>query len=403
MGTSLAVGVRGAEELASVSIPVSDGALQLPEDKGELEGLRASAQEIIARLPIFDMRGVSSCDAGTSFDGSACVADISDTHICPNGTPSARNAQGCSACDSGYRLIGTGAGSTCLANAYACTDGTAASGQPSAHNENRCISCNGALLLDATTLTCMACVPSRDGDCDGTPNADDVDTDNDGLIEINSLEDLDFARHNLAGTSRQPGASAMPSTAGAPTTSTANCATDADGDGVYLCGYELTRSLDFNAAASYTSGSVNNAWRTGKGWLPIGDNSPRFSGIFEGNGNTISNLKITRKDTDYIGLFGYIGAAGEVRHLRLSNAQIAYTGTASLDASVGPLAGQSAGVIADVGATGGSAAGGNSSIDYIGGLVGWNLDGGTIVASHATGVVNSKSYWQQYRRACGPK
>ena len=35
-------------------------------------------------------------------------------------------------------------------------------------------------------------------------------------------------------------------------------------------GYELARSLDFNDPGSYASGTVNTAWTTGSGWLPIG-------------------------------------------------------------------------------------------------------------------------------------
>ena len=83
-----------------------------------------------------------------------------------------------------------------------------------------------------------------------------VDVDNDGLIEINYLEDLDYIRHdyiyhdptgyNLVGTRRKPGADAPAMTYGAPTSATANCANDEDKNGVYLCGYELARSLDFN-------------------------------------------------------------------------------------------------------------------------------------------------------------
>ena len=45
----------------------------------------------------------------------------------------------------------------------------------------------------------MFAVPDADGD--RVANDVDVDDDNDGLIEINFLEDLDYVRHDLAGTS----------------------------------------------------------------------------------------------------------------------------------------------------------------------------------------------------------
>lgn len=50
-------------------------------------------------------------------------------------------------------------------------------------------------------------------------------------------------------------------------------------------------------AASIDLSSVDN-------WTPIGTESNKFSGIFDGNGNTISGLKITT-DVEGAGLFGY--------------------------------------------------------------------------------------------------
>ena len=61
------------------------------------------------------------------------------------------------------------------------------------------------------------------------------------------------------------------STVGAPTRATTNC--DTAVGGVYLCGYELARNLDFDDATSYRSGSVNAAWTSDTGWTPIGDAS----------------------------------------------------------------------------------------------------------------------------------
>ena len=46
-----------------------------------------------------------------------------------------------------------------------------------------------------------------------------------------------------------------------------------------------------------------------KGWLPIGDSSAKFTGSFDGDGHTISNLIINRSNTDYVGLFGYAEGA----------------------------------------------------------------------------------------------
>jgi hypothetical protein len=71
-----------------------------------------------------------------------------------------------------------------------------------------------------------------------------------------------------------------------------------------------------------------------------------FTGIFDGNGHTISNLTITASTQDYVGLFGYVGSGGRIRNLGVENVNIA----------------------------------GSTSV---GGLVGWN--DGTLTACYATG------------------
>lgn len=61
-----------------------------------------------------------------------------------------------------------------------------------------------------------------------------------------------------------------------------------------------------------------------EGWLPIGNSSARFYGTFDGNGKTISGLWINRPQTDYVGLFGYIGSysATSIKNLTLKDVSI---------------------------------------------------------------------------------
>ena len=155
-----------------------------------------------------------------------------------------------------------------------------------------------------------------------------VDDDNDGLIEINNLEDLDNIRYNLAGTSYKTNATDPGNMNGAP--------------GSGLNGYELARDLDFADPASYASGMVNTAWTMGSGWLPIGDVLNRFTSILEGNGCKIKNLMIMRT-IGYVGLFGYIAVNGQVRNLGLENAVADYTGNSDNEINIGLLAGLSEG------------------------------------------------------------
>jgi len=149
-------------------------------------------------------------------------------------------------------------------------------------------------------------------DEDGTPQAYDIDKDNDGLIEICDLEGLHAMRHQLGGAGYQD------------TTRTA-VTSNGCADGRCI-GYELARSLDFKEdPTSYRSGEIDNKapWQGPKGWQPIGtfvrnDPGASFSGVFEGNGHTISDLFSQPTTQSYVGLFGCVGySAGN--DTRLSN------------------------------------------------------------------------------------
>ena len=77
--------------------------------------------------------------------------------------------------------------------------------------------------------------------------------------------------------------------------------------------YRLGKSIDLSAyGASYNGG---------KGWKPIGNNSNRFKGNFDGNRRTVSNLFINDASLDYAGLFGYIDS-GKIKNLGVVDADI---------------------------------------------------------------------------------
>ncbi len=60
----------------------------------------------------------------------------------------------------------------------------------------------------------------------------------------------------------------------------------------------------------------------GEEWVPLGTNSSPYLGVFDGNGNTISYLSIT-KDNNYNGLFGKV--EGKIFDLKISDFNIDYT------------------------------------------------------------------------------
>ena len=242
----------------------------------------------------------------------------------------------------------------------------------------------------------------------------DIDGDNDGLIEIRNLEMFNNIRNNLAGTTYDDealdtGTGDIGITFGGPTSATANCTIDPDGDMVFLCGYELMGNLDFADESSYVSGSTN--W-TNKTWRPVDEVTPDssstdalpdsavnagfpgigaasgntggFNAIFEGNGNTIANFySRNTAGTAYTGLFRSTDGNAQIRSLGVTNGNV-YGGIGASD-QVGVLVGVNRGTIIASSASG-STDGGAGNTDGVGGLVGNNA--GTIIASYAIGDGN---------------
>ena len=202
----------------------------------------------------------------------------------------------------------------------------------------------------------------------------DIDTDEDGLIEILTLEDLDAMRNALDGRRlrHQNGDGVLIESArGCPITG--------------CIGYELLQDLDFDNPAHYRAGRVNTAWTSGAGWQPIGTSLYPFTATFRGNGYTISNLTVNRLDSDG-GLFGMIDSSE-------ANATIEGLGLIDVDivggAHAGGLVGYNrAGNISKSYVTGSVAARGNGISSIVGGLVGRN-EGGIITASYALAQVRT--------------
>ena len=213
----------------------------------------------------------------------------------------------------------------------------------------------------------------------------DYDTDDNGLIEVDSLVKLDAIRHDLDGNGVATHAdyasafpdrkAAVPNAMGCPA---GGCT-----------GYELDANLDF-AGSSYASG---------EGWTPIAPApSDGYTGKFIGNGHTIANLYInyTGSSRFYSGLFGNIGTssvAGEVSGVGLPNASVSSSHSTTL---MGPLAGRLRGgsTITSSWATGSvtSTSAANTGNKLLGGLVGTIRDNNTAVrASWANVTVSANA------------
>ncbi len=253
-----------------------------------------------------------------------------------------------------------------------------------------------------------------DADGDGVSDINDIDVDNNGLIEISTLEQLDWMHNDLAGTTRIENNGNVQDS-GCPSNG--------------CNGYELVADLDFDTNGDgvmdasdtffdYDGDGSNN------GWLPVGDDSSRFTANFEGNGNRISNLFIDRTSSDtetsggFIGLFGYVDGSGtpsgiEISNLVLDGALTQITGDTITGGLVGiaessvTISGSSvSGIVLGNDSTGGlvgsaknavTLSNSSSSSDvtgdlFTGGLVGAAEDNVSISNSNASGVVTSTLY-----------
>ncbi|MCK4920647.1 MAG: IPT/TIG domain-containing protein, partial [Bacteroidales bacterium] len=78
----------------------------------------------------------------------------------------------------------------------------------------------------------------------------------------------------------------------------------------------LTADLDLGGDAV-----DGDFYHEGAGWEPLGSNYEEFTGNFEGNNHTISNLFINRVEDNYVGLFGYVYGA-EISNISLAGIDI---------------------------------------------------------------------------------
>ena len=183
------------------------------------------------------------------------------------------------------------------------------------------------------------------------------DTDSDGLIEINSLAQLNAMRWDLDADG-VPEAKADSYGAAFPdAVARLGCVPSCSG-------YELTADLDMDTNGDgkthepkFAEGDdckfENNAWsgddcdydtywNSGQGWEPIGTGAgaEAYWGIFEGNDNTVDRL-FNSRGTEFAGLFGFVEAGSELRNVNVTNARIWST----VNRPVGVLAGHSHGSI----------------------------------------------------------
>ena len=134
-------------------------------------------------------------------------------------------------------------------------------------------------------------------------------------------------------------------------------------------------------------------------WTPIGNDSNQYKGTFDGDGHTITGLKVDIQSDNiiYAGLFGCLGAGGTIKNVSLTDSKITCSGNR---VSVGGVCGwNDYGTIENCYNTGDVSGTGTSSYGYVyaGGVCGWNT--GTIENCYNTGDVSgtgTSSYGSGY-------
>ncbi len=80
--------------------------------------------------------------------------------------------------------------------------------------------------------------------------------------------------------------------------------------------FTQTADIDASITCSWFSANYN-----GTGWVPIGNNTVKFSGTYDGGSYSITNLFLSRSDGETQGLFGYVND-GTIKNIGIIKASI---------------------------------------------------------------------------------
>ncbi|AJQ97652.1 hypothetical protein [Gynuella sunshinyii] len=142
--------------------------------------------------------------------------------------------------------------------------------------------------LSLVALTCFSVSPVH------AAERQDYDLDDDGLIEIEDLQDLNEIRNNYDTVGLFElfqGHTLYGVSTGCPES---GCR-----------GYELVADLDFDTNGNGRIDAGDRYWNEGAGWEPIGGFSPKFTAELNGNGHILRNLFMVRPREKFGALIGY--------------------------------------------------------------------------------------------------
>ena len=145
-----------------------------------------------------------------------------------------------------------------------------------------------------------------------------------------------------------------------------------NGDRSALTFNDLSAAVDFSGKTITLKDNIN---LNNEEWTPIGTDYKPFKGTFDGNGKTISGLKVSGTIAS-VGFFGYISAAA-VKNIKVSDGIV-----------IGTYAGGVAGTSSGSTVENCSSSASISGKELAGGVVGW-APRSTVKACHASGNVTA--------------
>ncbi|WP_420591704.1 hypothetical protein [Bacterioplanoides sp.] len=172
-----------------------------------------------------------------------------------------------------------------------------------------------------------------DFDNDGIPDAEDsdsngdgitdADSDSNGLIDIETLAELNAIRFQLGGHGQQLTENGAVNNSGCPVVLV---------DSRYLrrCnGYELKNNLSFDSNNDGVVNESDDYWNNGSGWQPVGNYDAPFIAEFNGNGFAITHLTVNRPSSNNASLFGVIENSA-ISDLQITEATISGLGESGI-------------------------------------------------------------------------
>ena len=124
---------------------------------------------------------------------------------------------------------------------------------------------------------------------------------------------------------------------------------------------------------------------SGTEWEPVGDRNNVYTGTFDGNGHTISNLTITKENLSFgddCGMFGRVGTNATIKDLTLESVRL---NVGADGIPIGALAGSNQGTISNCKVSGNIFVT-NNRAGYVGGIVGC-MHSGVIQYCHSSASI----------------